>query len=265
MKLLLALNYKFMEMDLFRLMKLIEEHDIEHVVDGYEIMVDCKKKEHMAYLENLVHLAKEKGFILQVHSSSYDDLEVQKRFLDEVEHLALFLDRKIHIVYHPFGGTTEESALEKTNHLLAELLIYCYQKKYHLILSLENLEHRVGSVRLDKEEIVPVLYNNIDLHYTYDLGHELRDYGNITDVDHLLLERLNNVHLFRNEREITHLPLTDGDIDKEKWVKSLLYLKQSGYQGSVVLEYDFYQMEGETFEEKIISYLKHASFIKEYL
>lgn len=254
-----------MEMDLYRLMKLIEEHDIEHVVDGYELMVDCKKEEHMAYLENLAHLAKEKGFIFQVHSSSYDSLDVQKKFLDEVERLALFLERDVPIVYHPFASETEEASLEKTNDLMAELLIYCYQNHYHLRLSLENLEHRKESIRLGKEEIVPVLYNNIDLHYTYDLGHELRDYGNITDVDHLLLERLNNVHLFRNEKEVTHLPLTDGDIDKEKWVKSLLYLKQSGYQGSVVLEYDFYQMEGETFEEKIISYLKHASFIKEYL
>lgn len=265
MKLLLALNYKFITKDAYQLIKLLEEQDKNHVIEGYEMMVDCKKEQEMEYLEHLVHMAKEKGYLLQVHSSSYSDINLQKKFLDKIEEYALFLGYSVNIVFHPLTEEDEVLALEKTNEMMGELLIYCYQRRYHLTLSLENLEHRRNQVRLDKDEIVPVLYNNIDLKYTYDIGHEFRDYGQITDVDVLLLERLNNVHLFRNDLTRTHLPLTDCDQDKEKWVKALLYLKQNNYCGSIVLEYDFYQIEGTSFEEKFMNYIRHAEFVKQYL
>lgn len=265
MKLLLALNYKFITKDAYQLIRLLEEQDKNHVIAGYEMMVDCKKEEEMDYLDHLVHLAKEKGYLLQVHSSSYSDIMLQKEFLDKIEKHALFLGYPVNIVFHHLTEENEMLALEKTNEMMGELLIYCYQKGYHLTLSLENLEHRRNIIRLDKDEIVPILYNNIDLKYTYDIGHEFRDYGQITDVDALLVERLNNVHLFRNDLDKTHLPLTDSDPDKDKWVKALLYLKQNGYSGSVVLEYDFYRIEGNSFEEKFINYIRHAEFVKQYL
>lgn len=265
MKLLLALNYKFVEKGAYPLVKFVEDNDLTKVVDGYEMMVDCKDEKEMSFLDELIHLAKEKDFIIQIHSSGYKDIVIQKEFLDKMEEYALFLERNLLIVYHPLSSDNKEDSLEDTNEMLGELLIYCYKNNYHLTLSLENLEHRKKEVRLDKNEIIPVLYNNIDLKYTYDLGHEFRDYGQITDVDKLLLERLSNVHLFRNDIDKVHLPLTDSDPDKNNWVKALLYLKQNGYDKSVVLEYDFYLMEGTTFDLKMLSYLKHASFIKEYL
>ena len=265
MRLLLALNHKFIKKDAYQLVKLLEELDPKHVIKGFEMMPDVKDERTLDYLDNLVHIAKEKGYLLQIHSSKYPDLELQKKFLDKMEEYALFLGYTLNVVYHPVSAEDGSLALEKTNYLLGELLIYCYQKGYHLTLSLENLEHRTTSVRLDKEDIVPVFYNNIDLHYTYDLGHEFKDFGPITDVDHLLLERLNNVHLFRNDLDVTHLPLTENDPDKDKWVKALLYLKQNGYNGSVVLEYDFYKMKGDTFDEQFTDYVNHALFLKDYI
>ncbi len=265
MKLLLALNYKFIEKDAYQLVKLLEEYDPKRVIKGYEMMIDFNDPKSMEYFDHLAHISKEKGYLLQVHSTKSSDLDFQKRFLDKMEAYALFLEYPLNIVFHPVSDENDALALEKTNYLMGELLIYNYQKGYHLTLSLENLEHRPNKVRLDKDDIVPVFYNNIDLKYTYDLGHEFKDFGQITDVDHLLLERLNNVHLFRNDLNLPHLPLTEDDPDKEKWVKALLYLKQSGYEGSVVLEYDFYQMEGATFDEKFKSYVNHALFLKDYM
>ncbi len=265
MQLLLALNYKFIEKEPNQLIRLLELYDPQRKIKGFEMMPDYTDEKSMAYFDQLATLCKEKGYHLQVHSTKRSYIEEQKHFLDLMEKYALMLGYTINIVFHPVSDENDTIALEKTNELMGELLIYCYQKNYHLTLSLENLEHRTTIVRLDKDEIIPIFYNNIDLKYTYDLGHEFKDYGQITDVDHLLLERLNNVHLFRNDRTVNHLPLTDHDPDKEQWVKALLYLKQSGYHGSVVLEYDFYQMKGNTFEEKFKDYIEHALFVQDYL
>ncbi len=269
MNLLLAINYKFFSRSAKELVHLVEMMDHDRVVDGYEIMVDCQNKMEMDYLLELAYLAKERDFLLQVHSSSYDDIEIQKKFLDAVAECALVTGKTINIVYHPV--TMEEDgcesvALEKTNYLLSELLNYIYMKQYHLTLSLENLDQRFGVTRLTKEQIEPVLYNNHDLYYTYDLGHEFRNHGAITDLDPIEVERLNNVHLHRDEYYYkAHLPFQENDEDKEIWVKAIVYLKSLDYQKSVVLEYDFYLMEGSTYEEQLEDYIHHATFLKPYL
>ena len=50
--------------------------------------------------------------------------------------------------------------LEKYNNTMSDLLEYVYQKDLKVILSVENLDDKTWTVRLDKREMREIIYNN---------------------------------------------------------------------------------------------------------
>lgn len=259
MNILLALNYKLFETQPDILVKKIE--NIKEI-SGFEIFIDINKKIEKDYLSRMAYLCKEKNLILQIHSSITIDEEINEH-LDFYNEISKIYDKPINIVNHPFKSDSIYIAQEKTNILFSKILNYIYEKQYRLNYSIENLNSEQGDMRLSKKYLIPILSNNQDLYFTYDIGHEIMEYGEIVDLREIFIDRLINIHLHTFDYLNEHKPITKNDVYKSKWVKAINYLKQIGYNGNIVLEYDV-NLLGTNFDEKINNYIEAAKFMYQY-
>lgn len=230
-------------------------------VKGFVVSIDFSNKDEQKYLKDLALLCKKNGLILQVHAHIVDQMLEELAFYHEV---SVIYGDTLNIVNHPLASDNIYLAQEKTNILFSKILNHIYDNRFNLTLSIENLSSRANTVRLSKKLLLPILSNNEDLYFTYNIGNELRDYGKITDVDKLFIERLNSVHIYAFDYKEIHKPIMKNDENMPNFVKALSYLKQSNFKGSLVLDYDFSLM-GETKEERLDKYLEHAKFISEYI
>lgn len=105
------------------------------------------------------------------------------------------------------------------------------------------------------------------MYLTYDIGHEIADYGNITNLNKIIIPLISNVHIHTINNYYSngydHKPIFKND---EKWneiIKGIIFLKNNNYNGSIVFEYDLYACPGNTLEEKIISYCESIDYVSE--
>ena len=147
---------------------------------------------------------------------------------------------------------------------IEEILKYIVLKNYSFVITLENLNDHFRVHRLIKEELVEIFGNIEDLKFTYDIGHDIYNGGNILMINPILVERLKNVHLHSVYHGLDHSPIFNGDDYKNYWVKAVQLLKYWDYQGSVVFEYDLFRMPGDNINDKIINYIKSIEFVSEY-
>ncbi len=230
-------------------------------VKGFEVNIDFSNKEEQKYLKDLALMCNKNNLILQVHAHIVDEMIEQLAFYHEVSSI---YGKTLNMVNHPIASENIYLAQEKTNILFSKILNYIYDNKFNLTISIENLSSRANTVRLSKKLLLPVLSNNEDLNFTYNIGNELRDYGKITDVDKLFMDRLNNVHIYSFDYKKIHKSIIKSDVHMTDFIKALSFLKQNNYKGNLVLDYDF-SLLGFSNEERLDKLLENAKFISEYI
>lgn len=230
-------------------------------IKGFEVNIDFSNKEEQNYLKNLALECKKNDLILQVHAHIVDQIIEELTFYHEISSI---YGKTLNMINHPIASENIYLAQEKTNILFSKILNYIYDNKFNLTLSIENLNSRANTVRLSKKLLLPILSNNEDLYFTYNIGNELRDYGKITDIDKLFMNRINNVHIYTFDYKEIHKPIVKNDEHINSFIKALSFLKQNNYKGNLVLDYNF-SLLGSNADERLNNLLENAKFISEYI
>lgn len=264
MKSLISVNEKFQTMAPKKLISKIIE---SKYVEGLEIYVKPDNEFMMDYMDQIVTLCKENNLLFQVHGDSSLDLDEQKKYLDLLSRYSDYLGYTINVVMHSLTRDTTEEEIKDSEEYLHNLLEYIDTNKVRL--SVENLNDADGVIRLDKQEMEPILCNEERLFMTYDIGHEIADYGNITDLNPLFISRISNVHIHTRsnyyKEGYDHKPI-DDQLDTFKDVlKGILFLKHMDYDGPVVFEYDLLLCDGETTEERVDNYIASVDDTSEHI
>ena len=250
----ISVNEKFQTVSPKELIEMILE---TKYCRGIEISVNPNNDYMMNYMEELVNLCKEHDILFQVHGDSSLDMLTQRLFMDKLSRYSDFLGYTINVVMHSLTRDTLEEAIKDTEDYFSELLIYINPEKIRI--AVENLNDDGELDRLDKNEMIPIMFNDERLFMTYDIGHEVADYGKITDINPLLIERISNVHIHSRsnfyDEGYDHKPIDDQKEEFEQVLKGILFLKNLDYDGPVVFEYDLYQCKGDTIKEQVSDYL----------
>ncbi len=264
MKFFLSINDKFFENNVHFFIQKLKLYDKNNYVSGFEICFDFNDTIHHEFIEGLISYCKKDHYIIQFHGNSSYELKKQYAYLNFINEISNKLGYKINIVLHPIVLETEQKSLEATNIYFSNVLNYIYNNNLNINISIENLTSKNKNHVLSPEFLEPILANNLDLYYTYDLGHEFIEYGNIINLNDIVKKRLINVHLHTFNNNFDHLPILNISKNKDKWLKAILYLKNINYKGPLVLEYDFYLM-GQNYEERLLNYINSIYFLNDYI
>ena len=246
--------------------KLIEKILNSKYTRGIEISLNPNDDFMMNYMDQLVNLCKEHNILFQVHGDSSLDLDTNIKYFDLLSRYSDFLGYPINVVMHSLTRETTEEEITASQEYFSEILKEVDLNK--IKISVENLNDADGLIRLDKQEMKPVLYNDERLYMTYDIGHDIADYGQVTDIDPLFINRISNVHLHARTNYYKdgydHKPIDDQDETFEAVLKGVLFLKNVQYDGPITYEYDLYLCDGESVDEKIDSYLDSIDKVTEH-
>lgn len=258
MKSLISINSKFMDISPKRIVELIKEYKY---TEGIEACFDYENEAEMKYLYDLIYEMKKSDLILQIHADSKLPLDKQILYMKELEKYSDTLGYPIIVTIHTVYDPDKDTSLNKSILYLGELVKNIDNSK--IIIGLENLNDSKGLDRLEKEYIRPMILNDEKIYFTYDIGHELFDYGNIINVDKYLIEDLVNIHLHTHHATKDHQPIYENDTYWNDIMKGLIFLINNKYSGNIVYEYDLYDCIGEAKEEKIRDYLKSIDLVSE--
>lgn len=262
MKILMSINYKFMSKTPKDLIDIINKQNSQ--VGGFEVCVNINNENEVNYLRKLAFEAYRNNLVLQMHGTTYNNDNENFRYLDFINEISNIMQSSISIVYHSLCNEKKEESIKNSINFFNKISDYIKQKNYNITLSIENLNDLDNQDRLNKNDLIPILESVPNLNFTYDIGHELIDYGNIIDLKKILLNRLINVHIHTFNNCYDHQILTDIDEHKNQWIKGITYLKIVGYDNTLVLEYDINAYKYDYFDEKLIAYLKSINVINEY-
>ena len=235
MKLMLSINEKFFEIDPHQFIDTVVCVDKEKNISGFEFFFDYKNDEHKKYIDELIRLSIVNNYLIQFHAIGIYDLDYQKVFLDYCSKVSS-VNYQIKIVYHPYSVSDEYDAVDMTDKYIAKLLEYAYDNDYNLEITVENLNNDEGEIRLNHRDLVPILKNNKNLMFTYDIGHDIFEGDNMFFLDSINVSRLKNVHIHTFDEITDHIPIDTDDKNKDKWMKGIEILKNNNYEGTVVLE-----------------------------
>jgi len=263
MKSIISINKKFMEYTPYELINIIKNNS--KYIDGFEIYIDYHNQEENEYLKELANYCKKYNYHFQVHGNSSLSVEEQLNFLTNLEEISDFLEYKINVVLHSKNAPTNEESIKLTTEYTTEITERINNSK--LIISLENLNDIPEEDRLNIDQVTPIVANNENLYLTYDIGHEIADFNNVTSINQNIIPIISNVHIHSNNYLYSggfdHKPIFKGDINWNEIIKSILFLKNNNYDNTIVFEYDLFMCPGETIEEKIISYCKSIDYVSE--
>ncbi len=259
MKSLMSINYKFMELSPKELIGLVLE---SKYCKGVEIYIEKDNPFENKYLDDLIYEIQRNDLVLQIHGDSRIPLEEQIDFLKRIENYSSILGYPITITLHSVYNEDKEISKELTINYFTELLSKIDNNK--LIICLENLNDDGPLDRLEKEYIRPIILNDNRLYMTYDIGHEIADYGDITNIDGYLMDEIRNIHIHTHDGQgHDHQPIYENSLFWDSVLKGILFLVINGYTYNVVFEYDVYACHGNTLKEKIEDYLKSIDFVSE--
>ena len=258
MKSLISVINKFMDINPKELVEIILNYKY---TKGIEICIEYGNVIEMKYLDDLVFEMKKNNLVLQIHGNSGLDLATNIEYMKKLEEYADYLGYPIVVTMHSIYDQDKEESLKKSIEYLGELVKNIDNDK--IIISVENLNDSKNLDRLEKEYITPMILNDEKLYFTYDIGHELADYGNTTNLNEYLIEEIKNIHLHTHNSRKDHQPIYENDIYWNDIMKSLVYLINNNYAGNIVYEYDLYDCKGETKVDKINDYLKSIDLISE--
>lgn len=242
MRKIMSINYKFFNVSPTELVLMSKNK-----IDGFEIYL--RNKTEYQYLNELSKLCKKENLYLQIHGNIEDNNF--EEFLDAIGHVADILEYTVNIVFHSKICLDITKSIESTIKIFEKIFEYIEKNKLNIIISIENLNSFGKIKRLNKEEIIPILKKFDQLKFTYDIGHELIEKGNIVDLDDICIKRLSNTHIHTYKGKLDHYFIYDNDKHIDEIKKAFKYLKEIKYDGSYVFEYDLYKSKGKNDREKI--------------
>lgn len=261
MKILLSLNYKLFRLSPTDFIKLLKALDKDSVVKGFEVCISSE--EDKVYLKKLANICNEEKYALRLHAKTFENFNDCIEYLDFVNELTNIYKSSINIVIHPLDGYKIIENIRNTKEYISKIFEYIDLNNYKNIeISVENLNDLEALRRIKKENLEDILKHNKNLHFTYDIGHELID-GNLnSNLSNILSKRLNNVHVHSYVGREDHHPIKVLD-DKTKLLKiSIDNLKEIKFNGYVVAEYAIDYIEGSSFEEKLYKYVQYIYDLK---
>ena len=254
---LISVSKKFMDVTPRELGELVT---CSKRVKGLEFCISDFSLDEEKYLDDLVFEIKKRDLIFQVHANSEFSWQDQEKFLKKLESYADYLDKQIVVTFHSLYDQDKELSKIKTANFINKIIDIADNDK--LIICLENLNDIPNFDRLEKEALTEIVLNNEKLFFTYDLGHELIDYGNMTNLNSYMIDNIRNVHIHtHNFKGEDHYPIYKNDKNFEKLLKGLIYLVNNKYKYNVVYEYDLYLCNGDTIKDKIKDYLDSIDFM----
>ena len=255
---LISLNFKYMSISPKELVSIIAS---SKYTKGAEMYIDFREENELKYLDDFVYELKKNDLILQIHGEAHRDVEEQINFIKRIEGYSDYLNKPIVFTLHPLYDEDKNIALDKTLEYLTKLLEYTNSNK--VIISLENLDDNKDKDRLGREDINELILNNENIFFTYDMGHELIEFGEITLLDEYLTSKIRNIHIHTNSNGQGHMPIYKDDVNWNSIIKALLFLKTSNYKYNIVFEYGIDYCKGNTLKEKVIDYLESIDYISE--
>ena len=262
MKSIISVNKKFMKIAANILIDLILK---SKYTKGIEIYIDYLDKDEMHYFEELVVLCKKNNLIFQVHAEATLDIERQLEYMKYLENVSDMLNMKIVVTIHSIYDKDINVSINKTIEYLNKLINSIENNK--LIICLENLNTIPNTNRLNRNQIIPIVYNNEKVYMTYDIGHEIADIGDIIDLNESLVQLIRNVHVHTvdntSEFDCDHKPIYKMDKNSKKVLKALSFLLDNKYDYNIVFEYDVYKCGGESTEDKVTDYLASIDYLSE--
>lgn len=263
MKTLMSINKKFMSLNSFELIELVRNNSKN--IDGYEICIDYNNHDEIEYLKQLAYNCKKNNLLLQIHGDSSLELEKQIECFGLLKELSDLLGYRINVVLHPISKNSKKESIEVTTNYLENLTKTIDNNK--CIISLENLNDDNKEDRLDHNDIMPIVMNNENVYLTYDMGHVLAEYGDVTSINENMIPLITNIHLHTMNNKYSsgfdHKPILKGDENWNYIMKAITFLKFNKYNGPVVFEYDLYACNGNTLQDKIINYAKSIDYVAE--
>ena len=257
MKSLISINHKFMSLTPKYLVELILKSKYTKGVEAY---IDVKNEKELKYLDDLVFELKKNNLILQIHGEIGLEYEKQLEYIRTLEKYSDYLNMPIVLTFHTIYNDNDEDSLKQTIYYISNLINRIDNNKIKVCL--ENLNDAKGFMRLGKEEIRTTILNDEHLHFTYDIGHEIADYGEITNLDKYMIEKIRNVHIHSiDNRGIDHMPIYKSDLHWNEIIKGLIFLNVNKYKYNVVYEYGLEYCKGNTIDEKIKDYLNSIDYV----
>lgn len=258
---ILAINSKFFEIEPDELIKIVKNNS--KYTRGFEIYISDFNTEEIKYVFDLASICKRENMIFQVHGNSCLSVQQQQRIFKYLQIISDVLEYKINIVIHSISSNNRSESIELTKKYMTDLTLIADNNK--LTISLENLNSVDGIDRLNKEDIIPIITSNEHLYLTYDIGHEIAEYGNPININECLIPIISNVHIHTTDDKFSstfdHKPIYENNCHLDQIIKTIVFLKTNNYHGNIVFEYDLYQCQGNTVFDKILSYLKSIDFI----
>ena len=259
MKSLISVNSKFMVLNPVELVNLILD---SKYTKGIEMCINYESNFQQKYLSDLVFEIKKNNLILQIHGDVTLDFDKQLEYMKELEKYSDYLGYPIVVTLHTIYDENKEESLRKTKEYLENLMDNIDNNK--IIIALENLNTTRELFRLGKEEITRTILNNDRLFFTYDIGHEIINYGNIINLDDYMIDEIKNVHIHSfDDKGNDHKPIYKNDPNWNKVMKGLAFLINNKYQNNIVFEYALEYCRGDNTKEKVIDYLKSIDYVSE--
>ena len=229
---------------------------------GIEVAIDFDNEFQRKYLEDLVYEVKKNNMILQVHADSALPIDKQLEFMHELEKYSDELEYPIVVTIHTVYDEDKEVSKQISKEYFHTIIDNVDSNK--IILSVENLNDSEGMIRLDKDDIVKTVVGDSRIFCTYDIGHEIANYGKITDINRFILEEIRNVHIHTHDNKGNdHMPIYKDDIHWNEITKGLLFLIKNNYQYNIVYEYALEFCHGEDTKERVLDYLSSIDFVSE--
>ena len=247
---------KFMPINPKRLVELIKT---SKYTKGVEVYI-AYNEEELKYLDDLVFELKRNDLILQVHGDVELEYDKQVFLVRKLEEYSSYLGYPIIYTLHTIYDEDLDSSLSKTIDYISNLL----KEVNNVIVCLENLNSVRGVRRLNKDGIRKYVLNDEKLFFTYDIGHVIADYGEVTDLDNYMFEDIRNVHIHtHDDRGNDHMPIYEKDPHWNMITKALTFLKLNNYKYNIVYEYDLYACYGDTLEEQVMDFLKSIDLVSQ--
>lgn len=257
---LISINNKFMDINVKEFVELINN---SKYTKGVELYIDVENDDEIKYLNDLVFELKKYDLILQIHGNSELELKEQIRFMKLLENISDYLEQKIVVTLHSIYNEDKELSLILTKEYITSVINAVDNEK--IVICLENLNDAPGLDRLEKEYIRDYIVKDKKLYFTYDIGHEIADYGNITSLDNSLIEDIRNAHIHTNNgKGRDHQPIYINDINWNNIIKGIVFLINNNYRYNIVYEYDLYDCKGDNKIDKVKDYLSSIDLISEH-
>lgn len=231
-------------------------------IKGFEAYIRYDDEKELNYLKELLPLLKKHNLILQIHGDVEMGFNLQVEYMKLLEDYSDFLGYPIVVTMHTIYDEDAEISIKKTVEYLGELVKRVDKEK--IVICLENLNDLKDKDRLGKMEMRPIVLNDENIWFTYDMGHVIVDYGNLTDLDGYMIEEIRDIHLHTTDKcGLDHSPIYKKDLHWNEIIKGLLFLKKHNYKYNIAFEYDLNYCRGETIKERVQDFIDSIDFVSE--